>query len=607
MPSAAAGSAATVAATRVAPATATPPATTYAVIRTVVIGGNPDGVAVNDADDTVYVTSYPRFLFVINGRTGVLDDTVIVGDLPRGVAVNQADDTVYVANSVSEGVSVVNGRTGSVEDTIAVDSPPYAVAVVQADDTVYVTNNDSNSVSVINGRTDSVDDTIAVGIQPYGIAVDQADDTVYVANNGGGSVSVINGRTGSVDDSIVVGVEPFGVAVDQADDSVYVTNFMSSSVSVINGRTDSVEDTIAVGILPWGIAVNEADDSVYVTDVVSNSVSVMSGRTGSVDDTIAVGAQPYGVAVDQADGLIYVTNSASGSVSVIARVSPSMPDPYGWADDSLTVSLGVLGVPTDYVVDDSTIASVSFDDSVGTGLTRIPGTNQWRVSVPEGTGTRSVKVSLSGGLMASAGNFTYGTAPGPTPPGPVSYPPSAPVDVTAVAGDAAAVVSWGVPADPGSFPVTNYQVTSTPGSVGCLVSAPARSCEVSGLTNGTSFTFEVRALNGAGWGAWSTRSSAVSPRAPASPNILISGTRGQVRGRTGILVDGAATGMGRGAILKPWVRFPGQTSYAEGTARILVDSAGEFTWRRSTAKKTYVLIRTEDGSVSSNRVVIAAG
>jgi hypothetical protein len=197
--------------------------------------------------------------------------------------------------------------------------------------------------------------------------------------------------------------------------------------------------------------------------------------------------------------------------------------------------------------------------------------------------------------------------PDPTPP--PAVPPSAPVNVSGTAGDGEVIVSWGAPVNAGSFPISTYQVQSTPASSGCVVQAPALSCTVTGLTNGTAYTFEVRALNGAGWGPYSAPSAAVTPKVPdprVLPSITITGTRGEVRGRAGIVVTGATRGFEMGAILRPWFRFPGQARYTQGAARILVDESGGFTWQRRTGKKFYVSIRSSAGDVVSNRVIIPA-
>ncbi len=63
-------------------------------------------------------------------------------------------------------------------------------------------------------------------------------------------------------------------------------------------------------------------------------------------------------------------------------------------------------------------------------------------------------------------------------------------------------------------------------------------------------------------------------------------------------------GFDTGAILRPWTRFPGQTSYTQGAARILVDAQGGFTWERRAGKTIYISIRSEDATVVSNRLIL---
>jgi len=93
--------------------------------------------------------------------------TIGVGTSPQGVAVDEGDDTVYVTNQTGNTVSVINGRTRTVAGTITVGSGPVGVAVDQGDDTIYVANLFSNNVSVISGKTGvRTDDTITVGSRP---------------------------------------------------------------------------------------------------------------------------------------------------------------------------------------------------------------------------------------------------------------------------------------------------------------------------------------------------------------------------------------------------------------------------------------------------------
>jgi hypothetical protein len=86
------------------------------------------------------------------------------------------------------------------------------------------------------------------------------------------------------------------------------------------------------------------------------------------------------------------------------------------------------------------------------------------------------------------------------------------------------------------------------------------------------------------------------------PTIVITGSRDGQR----IEVDGSTTGFGMGAILKPWVKLSGQTTYSQGTAEALVSMDGTFEWGRKTGKNVHVFMQTPDGSVRSNTVTISA-
>ncbi|MBU3718778.1 MAG: hypothetical protein FGM45_10805 [Actinobacteria bacterium] len=88
--------------------------------------------------------------------------------------------------------------------------------------------------------------------------------------------------------------------------------------------------------------------------------------------------------------------------------------------------------------------------------------------------------------------------------------------------------------------------------------------------------------------------------------IDIVGERTTVSGKTGICVSGFTTGIAAGDTVVPYLRFPGQTEYTQGSGRPLVGADGSFEWCRKTGKKTYVYFTNSDGSVTSNRVIIAA-
>lgn len=125
---------------------------------------------------------------------------------------------------------------------------------------------------------------------------------------------------------------------------------------------------------------------------------------------------------------------------------------------------------------------------------------------------------------------------------------------------------------------------------------------MTGLTNGTAYTFTVKALTGAGWSAASDPSNVVVPRATPDRAIVISGSREGQR----IVIEGTATGMGMGGELKPYVRSPGQSGFTQGSATILVSADGTFEWSRKAGKRISVYVATPDGAMRSNTVTISA-
>jgi Fibronectin type III domain len=106
---------------------------------------------------------------------------------------------------------------------------------------------------------------------------------------------------------------------------------------------------------------------------------------------------------------------------------------------------------------------------------------------------------------------------------PTAAVPAAPTAVTAVAGDAAATVSWLAPGDNGGSAVTGYDVQYSANSGSTWTSASsafhtrtALSAVVTGLSNAGSYEFRVAAINANGTGAYSDASTAVHPVIDAS-------------------------------------------------------------------------------------------
>lgn len=244
-----------------------------------------------------------------------------------------------------------------------------------------------------------------------------------------------------------------------------------------------------------------------------------------------------------------------------------------------------------------TVGGVACDDTVLVSATEMTCTTG-----PGAAGSVSVVVTNPGSLPGTLPNgFTY---VGPNPPSP-STPPSPPVDVTAVPGNGQATISWSPPANPGSFPVTTYRVIAEPGGQSCLLAAPALTCTITGLTNGTAYTFTVEALNGAGWSLPSAASSPVTPTPGPAPIVSITldqGTRSPEGRHDRISTAGDTRGIDPGVRLTPWIRYAGQTKFSQGRATIVVQSDGTFRWKRLISKSRNLVAYVSWTDVESNRV-----
>ena len=133
----------------------------------------------------------------------------------------------------------------------------------------------------------------------------------------------------------------------------------------------------------------------------------------------------------------------------------------------------------------------------------------------------------------AAGSGADSTASGAITPLPAVLP-GAPTGVSAEPASRSARVSWTAPTSDGGKPVTGYVITpylgataQSPVSVGAGASAT-----VTGLANGSAYTFTVAAQTGAGTGPASTASSATTPQAMIfdlqTPDTIDAGDPGSV-------------------------------------------------------------------------------
>ena len=115
--------------------------------------------------------------------------------------------------------------------------------------------------------------------------------------------------------------------------------------------------------------------------------------------------------------------------------------------------------------------------------------------------------------------------------------PGAPPAVSAIGGDADAIVTWTAPASDGGSPVTGYTVvasdSTTPANGGqtCSWTTGPLTCALTGLINGDTYSFSVWAANGVGLG----------PSSPASNPVIPVTVPGPPTGPSAAAGDGEAT------------------------------------------------------------------
>ncbi|WP_335921064.1 Ig-like domain-containing protein [Shewanella algae] len=161
--------------------------------------------------------------------------------------------------------------------------------------------------------------------------------------------------------------------------------------------------------------------------------------------------------------------------------------------------------------------------TASSGLAPVFSSNSTGVCTITTTGTLSFVSAGSCSINADqAGDSGYNAAPTVTQSFTVNaVVPGAPMSVSAVAADASATVSFSAPASTGGAAISSYTVTSSPG--GFTASGTGSPLTVSGLSNGTGYSFTVSASNIAGTGPASSPSNTVTPE-PDNKAPSISGT-----------------------------------------------------------------------------------
>ena len=336
--------------------------------------------------------------------------------------------------------------------------------------TVIVTGKDVGSVSVDPGfanptGTAAVDfkpsDASLTGVSGTGITTDYSDAARNIPTIGAWEVAI------SLD---VPGAPTIGTALGgNAQASVAFTTPASNGGSAITGYT--------VTSLPGNITASGSSSPIVVTGLTNGTAYTFT--------VTATNAQGTGVA-----------SSPSNSVTPVAV--PDAPT-IGTATASNNQASVTFTAPSN--IGDSPITGYTVTSSPG-NITSTGASSPIIVTgLTNGTAytfTVTATNTQGTGVPSAASNSV-------TP----STVPDAPTIGTAIRGNAQVSVAFTAPANNGGSPITGYTVTSSPDDI--TATGASSPIIVTGLTNGTAYTFTVTATNTAGTGTSSSASNSVTP------------------------------------------------------------------------------------------------
>ncbi len=389
---------------------------------------------------------------------------------------------------------------------------PYhdgAVAVSPSGDRVYVDNYLENTIWSIDTETKAIT-TIPVGSRPDNMAIDASGTRLYVLNIASNDISVIDTtKIGSANNPVIatvsVGGVPGGIALDPdpANARAYVS-VSPNLVKILNTANNTFGPTpITVGSDPRGIAFDPdaSKNKAYVANLVDNTVSVINTAANVPVFTITGFEQPFQISVDPAGNRAYVTGAGNSNKLFVINTTNNQ--------NAANVTVGTLP----YGNDVSPLGNRVY----------VPNRSSGTISVID-TSTDPVTNTVSAKLAATLTGFTQPVAFGRfiVRGGTVAKVPNAPTIQSVVAGNGQVTLTFTGPVSNGGSAITSYTVTAFPGGITANCLAPCTSITITGLTNGTAYSFTITATNGIGTGVASATSPSIIPGTNTSTTTLAS-------------------------------------------------------------------------------------
>lgn len=324
--------------------------------------------------------------------------------------------------------------------------------------------------------------SIDTGICAGDLSSMQATDVALVEANQA-SFTCFGNEVSNVSDVVatvlVTGVGPGTSALSLIDERPFSTGFILGGTLVGQGQLDGASVTVIDG------------------DSVSRSASATEVQP---DEEVTITLTPDGITS------FYAVEDFLGELELVSHTADALDSGVFVMIEPNTFEY-VVRVPASAQPGDEFPISGAWWEDPGNEFIVLP--NPLVLKVPEAEPTPEPTATPTPTATATPSpTATATTAPPPPPPAtqpppppPANNAPSAPQNVQAVAGDASVTISWEAPASDGGTPLTGYRLLNINTSQAIIVLPTLNSTSISGLTNGTPYSFQLSAINAVGPGA----------------------------------------------------------------------------------------------------------